>query len=152
MASASALAWEALLAALAPAFQALGHDGFARNVSALSDMRPLAGGGDMFATQRDGAVEIDAVQMGAPRAYELIVRADVELVVVDADDARRDQSFDAGLIAIDDALEADRLLGGAVSDVEVERIDPLDLAIEGAEGTKAAIVVIRMLVTSDRPF
>lgn len=152
MASASSAAWDGLLAALAPAFLTLGHDGFARNVSALSDLRPLAAGGDMFATQRDAGIEVDTVLLGPPRTYELIVRAELELVVVDANDVRRGASFDAALVAIDAALDDDRMLAGAASDVEIEKIDPVDVAIEGAEGVKAALVVIRMLVTSDRPF
>ncbi|RXF72120.1 hypothetical protein [Hansschlegelia zhihuaiae] len=151
MASISEAAYAALAAVLAPAFVPFGVDDFRRNVSALSDMKALPAGGEIFATLRDAGVEID-VELLSPRSYELMIRAQIELVVADADDARRDATFDEVLIAIDDALDADRALDGAVTDAEIERLDPVDLAIEGAEGSKAALVTIRMLARSPRPF
>ncbi|MFC3693416.1 hypothetical protein [Chenggangzhangella methanolivorans] len=149
--SASQSAYLALSDALAPAFAAIGYPDFGRNVSALSDLVAVPAGGRMFATLRDAGVTVEDVQL-SPRTYELAVRADLELIVSESDDEARDASFDLALVAVDDALEADRMLGETVADVEIEGLDPIDLDIEGAPPVKGAILKIRMLVTSDRPF
>jgi len=69
-------------------------------------------------------------------------RAEIE-VVVDAPTATAcDQAFDELVAAIGGVLAADRTLGGLCDWVEAEAPAPLDIAIDGAPGLKAAVLLV----------
>nr|WP_299131251.1 acyl-CoA transferase [uncultured Amaricoccus sp.] len=77
-------------------------------------------------------------------------RAEIDVLVDAASPAARDTAFDGVCQAISRALSADPSLGGLVDYALGEAPAPLDLAIEGAEGLKAASIgIILPYDTSD---
>ena len=98
--------------------------------------------GDQVLSEPDGVVKV----------YELIHRAALELAVEHEDQATRDAAFDAAMVAIDDALIADRTLGGSVDRAEIERVQRSGLAFDGSPGVQAAEITIALSFTSARPF
>jgi hypothetical protein len=84
--------------------------------------------------------------------YELVQRAEVEWLVDEADAAAREAKFDAGLIAINDAMRADRTLGGKVSSVMIDRIERSNLITDGLSTVKACIITVALSFTSPHPF
>ena len=128
---------EAVLSALHAALEAALPAGarLERN-SALPERVPPAG----LLILRDG-------NPGAPEAllspplYLYEHRAEVE-VIVEGVGAAREAVFDALKLAVQAALAADRTLGGLCDYVIGEAPAPVDLAIEGAEGFKAATIPV----------
>ncbi len=86
----------------------------------------------------------------SPLQYHYEHRAEIEVIVQGKTPADRDPAFDALIQAIGTALAADRTLGGTCDWVEAQAPAPTDLAQEGAEGIKAAVVpVILSYSTAD---
>lgn len=75
----------------------------------------------------------------SPLAYHYRHRAEIEAVVQGAD---RDAAFDILCASVGAALAADRTLGGLCDWVEAEAPRPVDLAVEGAAGLKAAAIPV----------
>lgn len=85
----------------------------------------------------------------SPPLYLYEHRAEVE-VIVESVGAAREAAFDALKLAVHAAIDADRTLGGLCDYVIGEAPAPVDLAIEGAEGFKAATIpVVLSYATSD---
>ena len=76
----------------------------------------------------------------SPLRYHYQHRAELE-VVVQAGTGRA-SAFDDLIAAIGGALETDRTLGGLCDWVEAEAPRPVDLAVEGAAGLKAAVIQV----------
>ena len=68
-------------------------------------------------------------------------RAELELVTA-GPAGTRDAVFDRLRTAIAMALALDRTLGGLCDWIEAEAPAPIDLAVEGAEGLKAAVIPV----------
>jgi hypothetical protein len=75
----------------------------------------------------------------SPLRYHYRHRAEIEAVV---QGTARDAAFDALCAGIGAALAADRTLGGLCDWVEAEAPRPVDLAVEGAAGLKAAVIPV----------
>jgi len=78
----------------------------------------------------------------SPLQYHYEHRAEIEVIVQGKTSADRDAAFDTLVQAIGTALAADRTLGGTCDWVEAQAPAPTDLAQEGAEGIKAAVVPV----------
>ncbi|WP_323004719.1 hypothetical protein [Denitromonas sp.] len=77
----------------------------------------------------------------SPPLYVYEHRAEID-VLVEGKEAARETAFDALKLAIHAAIEADRTLGGLCDYVIGEAPAPINLAIEGAEGFKAATIPV----------
>lgn len=78
----------------------------------------------------------------SPREYIYEHRAALEVIVDAATPAARDALFDELMLGIGSVIAGDRTLGGLCDYVEAEAPAPLDLAVEGAPGLKAAVLPI----------
>jgi len=87
----------------------------------------------------------------SPLQYHYEHRAEVEVIVQGKTSANRDAAFDALIQAIGTALAADRTLGGSCDWVEAQAPAPTDLAQEGAEGIKAAVVPVVLSYSTADP-
>lgn len=77
----------------------------------------------------------------SPPLYVYEHRAEID-VVVEGTEAAREAAFDALKLAIHAAIDADRTLGGLCDYAIGEAPAPINLAIEGAEGFKAATIPV----------
>jgi len=77
----------------------------------------------------------------SPPLYIYDHRAEID-VVVEGKESEREAAFDALKLAIHAAIEADRTLGGLCDYAIGEAPAPINLAIEGAEGFKAATIPV----------
>lgn len=84
----------------------------------------------------------------SPLTYHYQHRAEIEAVV---QGAARDAAFDALCAGVGAALAADRTLGGLCDWVEAEAPRPVDLAVEGAAGLKAAVIAVVLHYATDDP-
>lgn len=94
----------------------------------------------------------DVLEDAGRDAYELVQRAEIEWLVDDADQTKREAAFDNGLIAINDSIRADRTLGGAVSWAGIEKIERSNLLTDGLSSVKACIITVVLNFTSPHPF
>lgn len=94
----------------------------------------------------------DQLEDAGSDAYELVQRPEIEWLVDEADKDKREAAFDAGLIAINDAIRADRTLGGKVSSVFIDRIERSNLVTDGLSTVKACIITVALSFTSPHPF
>ena len=78
----------------------------------------------------------------SPPEWVYAHRAEIEVVVDRATPPERDAVFDGLMIAIGNAIAADRTLGGLCDWVEAEAPAPIDVVVEGAPGLKAAVVPV----------
>jgi len=86
----------------------------------------------------------------SPLAYHYEHRAEVD-VLIDRPAGARDAAFDAIVRAVGAAVAADRTLGGLCEWAEGEAPAPLSLAIEGAEGLKAATITVLLHYSTTDP-
>jgi len=87
----------------------------------------------------------------SPLQYHYEHRAEAEVIVQGKTPADRDTAFDALIQAIGTAVAADRTLGGTCDWVEAQAPAPTDLAQEGAEGIKAAVVPVVLTYSTTDP-
>jgi hypothetical protein len=85
----------------------------------------------------------------SPLRYHYQHRAELEVVVQVGNG--RATAFDALIVSIGAALEADRTLAGLCDWVETEAPASVDLPIEGAAGLKAAVITVVLHYTSSSP-
>ena len=78
----------------------------------------------------------------SPTRYVYQHRAEVEVLVQEADQAERDAALDTLLVAVGDALTADPTLGGKVDIVRPGSPELLQETIEGAPTIKAALIPV----------
>ncbi len=86
----------------------------------------------------------------SPLDYHYEHRAEVD-VLIDRPASARDAAFDTIVRAVGAAIAADRTLGGLCDWVEGEAPAPLALAIEGAEGLKAATLTLVLHYSTSDP-
>jgi hypothetical protein len=128
-----------------------------RNEGLPTEFSPPANGVRQYLNLWDGEHEVDAELLGADvlsAGYDLVHKSPLEYAVAGKDQATRDAAFSDGLIAIDDAIKADRTLGGVVSHCAIEQVNGQGsgLTTDGLPNIKGAELIIRMEFTSDRPF
>lgn len=111
----------------------------------LPERIPPAG----IAILRDGTPGEPEVLL-SPLTYLYEHRAELDLVVEGRAD-ERDAAFDALKRAVGAAIEADRTLGGLCDWVLGEAPAPLSLAVEGAEGLKAATIPVVLVYGTPDP-
>jgi len=89
-----------------------------------------------------------------PDAYEFTKEVTVEFVVAGGERVARRTAFEAGLEAIDDAIAADRTLGGKVDDARMlsPRRNGSGLIVDGMPNVLAANIRVRLSYTSSRTF
>ena len=85
----------------------------------------------------------------SPLRYHYQHRAELEVVVQVG--TGRATAFDALIVSIGAALEADRTLAGLCDWVEPEAPASVDLPIEGTAGLKAAVITVVLHYTSSSP-
>ena len=152
---------EIALAALAAALTAKAGEPNAaipaptRNEVLPSNFAQFAGAG-FWLNLLDGDGEVEGEVLGDPdgttEVYEIKHRAALELVIEHASQPTRDAAFDAALIAIDDALIADRTLNGAVHWARIEAQQRTGLVFDGTVGVKAVEITVALSFASARPF
>lgn len=134
---------ETILTALADLLRTVPHVPVLRG-EVLPERVPSAG----LMILRDGSPGEPGVTL-SPLAYHYQHRAEIEAVVQAAAD--RDARFDLLISRIGAALAADRTLGGLCDWVEADAPEPVDLAVEGAAGLKAAVVPVVLHYTTADP-
>jgi hypothetical protein len=89
-----------------------------------------------------------------PDAYEFTKDVTVEFIVAGGERVARRIAFEAGLEAIDDAVAADRTLGGNVDDARLASVrrNGSGLVTDGMPNVLAANIRVRLSYTSSRPF
>jgi hypothetical protein len=115
--------------------------------NAILPERIPAGG---LAILRDGDPGEPDVLLSPPQ-YIYDHRAEVDLIVDAAGPAARDAAFDALKLAIGAAIAGNRTLGGRCDYVLAEAPTPVDLAVEGGEGLKAATIGVILSYSTDDP-
>lgn len=86
----------------------------------------------------------------SPLEYHYEHRAEIDVLIDRAPDDR-DAAFDTLVRAVGQAVTADRTLGGLCDWAEGEAPAPLSLAIEGAEGLKAATLTLVLHYSTSDP-
>jgi hypothetical protein len=126
--------------------------------------QPVAGGPQKFLNVWDGEGEPDpdgetlgAEDPGVSDGYAIEHRAKIEWVVAGGTEATRRAAFDAGLIALHDAVKRGNdgtYLGGVVNMVAFERVARAGqgLVTDGLPNVLAAEITVLLTFTSDRPF
>jgi hypothetical protein len=132
---------ETILAALHARLSALPSTALRDDV--LPERVPTAG----LLILRDGEPGEPEVTL-SPLRYHYQHKAEIEAVV---QGAARDTTFDTLCSSIGGALAADRTLGGLCDWVEAEAPRPVDLAVEGAAGLKAAVIPVVLHYTLTDP-
>ncbi len=127
---------ETILSALHAALQTLPNATVLRG-EVLPERVPAGG----LVILRDGEPGEPEVTL-SPLQYHYEHRAEVEVIVQGRTPVDRDAAFDTLVQAIGTALAADRTLGGSCDWVEAQAPAPTDLAQEGAEGIKAAVMPV----------
>ena len=86
--------------------------------------------------------------------FDVLLSVPIEFAVMNKDRAARRAAFEAGLEAIDDAVKADRTLGGTVDDVRLlaPRRSGSGLITDGMPDVLAADMRVLLLFTSSRTF
>ena len=124
---------------------------FTASASAYTDVT-------FFFNVNDGNGKVDQETLGQPNlvpdTYEITHRAEVELVVQGAADADREAAFDAALLGIQAALDADatRTLGGAVNWCQIDETVRSNLVTEALPDTKGIVVYVQLVFQSSMPF
>ncbi len=95
---------------------------------------------------RDGET-IEETAILSPLAWAIEHRAEVEITVTGSTPAARNALLDALLMAIADAVVADRTLGGAGEWAQPGSPDFQDVEFEGAASARAALVPVRLSFT-----
>jgi hypothetical protein len=110
---------------------------------------------EVYFTVFDGEGRINQETLGHPdvvaNTYELHQRPLLMWAVMAPDNAAREAAFDAGLVAINAALAADRTLAGAVNWCELEESRREELSTSALANVKAVQLVVRLEFLSSAP-
>ncbi|PKR54406.1 acyl-CoA transferase [Thalassospira marina] len=128
---------EAALKALFTALSAIAGPEVRRNEPEAGGIPP---GG--LVNLSDGDLQAEPVL--SPLSYDITHRASVLVLVQVADATARDSQFDAILVALAGAVDADPGLGGVVDFTACAVPEILDEPVEGSATIKAAIVPVVM--------
>lgn len=101
-------------------------------------------------TLRDGEPGEPEVSL-SPLVYEYRHRAEIEIILQPSVNDDPDRALDNVLMALGEALDRDRTLGGLCLWVEPEAPVTSDLALEGTAGIIAAIVPVELTYLTTGP-
>ncbi|WP_270934580.1 hypothetical protein [Falsiroseomonas oryzae] len=96
---------------------------------------------------RDGDT-VDETAILSPLSWAIEYRTEIEVTVAGAATAGRTALLDALLVAIGDAIIADRTLGGAVDWVQPGSPEFQDTEFEGAAAARSALVPVTLWFTT----
>ena len=110
----------------------------------------------VFFNVLDGDGKVEDTSLGNPDeaadSYRIFHRAQIEWAVQAVSDTDREAAFDAGLVAINAALAADRSLGAMVDWCEIDETIRSNLVTDALPNTKAIVVYVRLEFLSSMPF
>lgn len=135
---------ETVLSAMFAALQGVGAGTTVLRNEVLPERIPAGG----LLILRDGQPGEPEVTL-SPLRYHWQHRAEVELFV--RGPSGLELAFDALLAQIGQVIVADRTLGGRCDWIEADAPEPADLAVEGAAGIKAAVLIVTLHYTSADP-
>lgn len=102
---------------------------------------------------RAGQVVDVTRRIGAgPNAYEIVREAEVEWFAAGKEGPELNAAFDAGIVAIFDALDVDATLGGVVTRAEINQSPELDTDAAGSYAVLTALIKVQLTYTSSRPY
>jgi hypothetical protein len=96
---------------------------------------------------RDGDT-VEETAILSPLSWAIEHRADIEITVAGATPAARNALLDALLVAIGDAITADRTLGSAVEWAQPGAAEFQDTEFEGAAAARSALVPVTLWFTT----
>jgi hypothetical protein len=96
---------------------------------------------------RDGDT-VDETAILSPLAWAIEHRAEIEVTVAGTTPAARNALLDALLVAMGDAITADRTLGGAVEWAQPGSPEFQDTEFEGAAAARSALVPVTLWFTT----
>ncbi|MFT4015221.1 MAG: acyl-CoA transferase [Paracoccus sp. (in: a-proteobacteria)] len=135
---------ETVLSALFTALQGIGNGATVLRNEVLPEKIPAAG----LLILRDGQPGEPEVTL-SPLRYHWQHRVEIEAFVRGANGL--DLAFDVLAEKVGLTIAADRTLGGFCDWIEADAPEPVDLAVEGATGIKAAVLVLTLHYTSSDP-
>lgn len=149
---AALLALNAVLVGLSPTLPNV-----MRNEDLSSRLVDIAQDLQSYCNLWDGKQQSREEYLGADNsdnAYGLVHEARLEFAVTGGTPAQRDELYDQVLCAVDDAIKADRTLGGFVDHAELGELEGQGsgLITDGIAGAKGVIVPIVLEFRSSRPF
>ncbi len=125
-------------------------DKVSRNCSVTDLLSGSRTGGAKYLNLLDDTGRVDAEEMGGDddeTGFDLEQPAILEVVIVEANQTKRDSEFDAMMASLRDFFcNLDPSLGGVVDNVYV-RSPPKRMVLRGAEGVKAASIRIDTLLS-----
>jgi hypothetical protein len=95
---------------------------------------------------RDGDT-VEATPILSPLSWSIEHRAEIEVTAAGATPATRNALLDALLVAIGDAITADRTLGGTVEWTQPGAAEFQDTEFEGAAAARSALVLVTLWFT-----
>ena len=135
---------ETVLSALFTTLQGIGGGVTVLRNEVLPERVPVGG----LLILRDGQPGELEVTL-SPLRYHWQHRVEVEAFVRGS--SGLDATFDALVEKVGLAVDADRTLGGQCDWIETDAPEPVDLAVEGATGIKAAVLILTLHYTSADP-
>jgi hypothetical protein len=96
---------------------------------------------------RDGDT-VEETAILSPLAWAIEHRAEIEVTVAGATPAARNTLLDALLVAVGDAITADRTLGGTVEWAQPGAAELQDIEFEGAAAARSALVPVTLWFTT----
>ena len=148
---------EALVAAAGPALPlATRNDALPQ----ILDELPASGAPGAALNLVDGSIVDRNETLGPDRVYDLGLIVELEWIVQAASQTDRDAAFDAGLVAINDVVEAIEVDAeqekapwhGLIGSARVTGIEGSNLAIDGVPQLKGGVIGVTFEFTSYRPF
>ena len=135
---------ETVLSVLLTTLQGIGGGVTILRNEVLPERIPAAG----LLILRDGQPGEPEVTL-SPLRYHWQHRAEIEVFARGA--SGLDAAFDALAEKVGQAITADRTLGGRCDWIENDAPEPVDLAVDGAAGIKAAVLILTLHYTSNDP-
>jgi hypothetical protein len=128
-----------------------------QNEDLLSRLEDMGSGLAMYLNVWDDSDGDPEEMLGAdviPDNYEIAREVPIELIVAGGSRAARRAAYEAALEVIDDAIAADRTLGGKVDDARMlaPRRNGSGLVTDGMPNVLAADIRIRLTFNSSRTF
>ena len=110
----------------------------------------------VYFTVFDGDGQVHQETLGnpdvVPNTYEIHHRPKIMWAVMGTDNAAREAAFDAGKVGVNNALKADRTLGGAVEWCEIENVQSEELVTDALPNVKGVLLHVRLEFLSSAPF
>jgi hypothetical protein len=122
--------------------EAFGSDGLEMFLNVLNGKKSAEDSSEFLGAELPGAVA----------GFDVVWHARVELIVGAPNQEERETAFDLALDAINDALAADRTLGGKVSHARILTPDMTDHAAAGMDNIDGADITVELSFASSKPY